>query len=277
MKNFLARSIFYAAIVVLLGACGSSDNPTPNPTADFTSAVDGSNPLTIHFTNTSKDASTFAWDFGDNSTSTDKDPSHTYAKGGAYQVKLVATGGTGKTSEKDDTATSPANLIGGGDMSVSTKAFWTVDTLNAPSPTSWTFADNGTLSFSNDVGTETNILVWQPIYVEAGKQYTFSAHVKGGGASNMWFEIYFGTSKPAKGSDYTDNKYIALNTWSGCGGDAVDGDIATIGCDGSGKDTSGSITFTSTGVVYFGIKTGVWDGAYTNALTIDDVSVTMNE
>jgi PKD repeat protein len=277
MKKLLIKQMMLAASVIFLGACGSDNETTaPDPTADFTAAADGSNALTINFTNTSKDASTYEWDFGDGSHSTDKDPSHTYAKGGAYKVKLVATATSGKTAEKEDLTTSKANLIGGGDMELSTKASWTIDTLNAPAPTSWEFSD-GSLSFWNDEGTETNILVWQPIYVEKGKEYLFSAHVKGGGASNMWFEVYFGATKPAKGADYTDNKYIALNTWSGCAIDPVDGDLATIGCDGSGKDAAGIITFENTGVVYFAIKTGVWDGAFTNAVSIDDVSVTLHE
>jgi hypothetical protein len=276
MKKLLIKQMMLAASVILLGACGSdNDGTAPDPTADFTAEADGSDPLTLHFTNTSKDASTYEWDFGDDNTSTDKDPSHTYAKGGAYEVKLIAKSSAGKTAEKKNLATSPANLIGGSDMDVSTKAFWTVDTLNAPSPTSWAFSE-GSLSFWNELGNQTNIMVWQPIYVEKGKEYLFSAHVKGGGASNMWFEVYFGSTVPAKGADYSDNKYIALSTWGGCGVEAVDGDLAIIGCDGAGKDAAGIITFENTGVIYFGIKTGVWDGSFTNAISIDDVSVTLN-
>ncbi len=57
-------------------------------TTDFTSTVSD---LAVSF----KDASTgsptaWSWDFGDNSTSTEQNPSHTYAKAGTYTVKLTA-------------------------------------------------------------------------------------------------------------------------------------------------------------------------------------------
>ncbi|MBU0984006.1 MAG: PKD domain-containing protein [candidate division Zixibacteria bacterium] len=64
----------------------------PSPIADFTSDVtsvckDG--PVT--FTDLSQHASTWAWDFGDGSTSTDPSPVHTYAATGSYTVSLMVT------------------------------------------------------------------------------------------------------------------------------------------------------------------------------------------
>jgi len=50
-------------------------------------------PCTIRFTNQSQNATTFSWDFGDGSSSTDKDPVHKYTAGGNYQVRLVARNG----------------------------------------------------------------------------------------------------------------------------------------------------------------------------------------
>lgn len=46
---------------------------------------------TIGFTNTSANAATYTWDFGDASTSTQTHPSHGYVSNGTYNVKLVAT------------------------------------------------------------------------------------------------------------------------------------------------------------------------------------------
>lgn len=57
--------------------------------ANFTAK---SNALVTTFTNTSTNASTYQWDFGDGSTSTELNPVHTYAAEGTYTVKLIATG-----------------------------------------------------------------------------------------------------------------------------------------------------------------------------------------
>ncbi|MDS4028186.1 MAG: LamG-like jellyroll fold domain-containing protein [Candidatus Contendobacter sp.] len=67
------------------------------PVAGFSAnPVAGTAPLTTTFTNTSSGTTTsYQWDFGDGSTSTDTYPSHTYAKAGTYTVKLTATGPAG--------------------------------------------------------------------------------------------------------------------------------------------------------------------------------------
>jgi hypothetical protein len=59
------------------------------PVADFTYSAPG---LSVAFTNTSRDADTFLWDFGDGVTSTDLNPVHVYAAPDTYQVTLTATG-----------------------------------------------------------------------------------------------------------------------------------------------------------------------------------------
>ncbi|HOY05706.1 MAG TPA: PKD domain-containing protein [Saprospiraceae bacterium] len=63
------------------------------PTAAFTSSV---NNLTTSFSNTSSNASSFVWDFGDASaTSAEANPNHTYATDGTYTVTLTATNACG--------------------------------------------------------------------------------------------------------------------------------------------------------------------------------------
>jgi hypothetical protein len=60
----------------------------PWPQAGFTYAVDV---LEVTFTNTSLDALTYEWEFGDGTGSADENPVHTYAGGGTYTVVLTAT------------------------------------------------------------------------------------------------------------------------------------------------------------------------------------------
>jgi len=55
---------------------------------------------TIQFTNQSENGDSYFWDFGDGTTSTEKDPSKTYPNPGTYTVKLrvIGQGGTGNYS-----------------------------------------------------------------------------------------------------------------------------------------------------------------------------------
>lgn len=73
---------------------GSVDSAT---VADFTSAFAGG--AVVDFTNASSgNATSFAWDFGDGGSSTDENPSYTYAANGTYTVTLVATGPCGDST-----------------------------------------------------------------------------------------------------------------------------------------------------------------------------------
>ncbi|WMN06595.1 PKD domain-containing protein [Marivirga arenosa] len=47
--------------------------------------------LTATFTNTSLNAESYSWDFGDGSTSVEESPIHTYAQDGTYEVTLTVT------------------------------------------------------------------------------------------------------------------------------------------------------------------------------------------
>ena len=59
------------------------------PVAEFTMPTAGCAPYTVQFSNSGR-ANNFLWDFGDGSTSTDDNPSHTYSEPGNYTVTLVA-------------------------------------------------------------------------------------------------------------------------------------------------------------------------------------------
>lgn len=52
----------------------------------------------LTFTNTSTNATSYVWDFGDGNTSTEASPTHTYANGGQYMVTLTATNECGSRS-----------------------------------------------------------------------------------------------------------------------------------------------------------------------------------
>lgn len=102
MKKLLVPLLLLIISLLNTGCSKDEDQPTPTPVAGFN--YDGAGeyaPCTVLFTNTSTNSSSFSWDFGDNGTSTEKNPSHTFQQGGTYTVTLKAlgTGGENSTSK----------------------------------------------------------------------------------------------------------------------------------------------------------------------------------
>jgi gliding motility-associated-like protein len=90
---------FHVRLIVSNNGC-SDTLRIPNfiyirpPVAKFAVDVQCSDPYHFAFTNYSIGASAWAWDFGDGTTSPDKDPVHIYSNQGSYLVKLTVTNGT---------------------------------------------------------------------------------------------------------------------------------------------------------------------------------------
>jgi PKD repeat protein len=64
----------------------------PRPEARFDSVPPACMPYKVQFKNNSEYGRTYQWVFGDGSTSTKKDPEHTYQDAGTYRVTLTVTG-----------------------------------------------------------------------------------------------------------------------------------------------------------------------------------------
>ena len=93
MKKLLL-AIFLFSLLFTVG-CEDDESSVDPPTARFTYVVDEDNGLIVTFTNASLDADTYSWDFGDDESSTEMSPSHTYAADGTYDVTLTATNSGG--------------------------------------------------------------------------------------------------------------------------------------------------------------------------------------
>jgi len=107
-RNFLFLAIMLLGLSVAFNACkkddddGGDDTPAITGEALFSFVADGK---TVTFTNESTVSGTvtYAWDFGDSNTSTEKDPVHTYELKGEYTVMLTvkdAANGTHPISTK---------------------------------------------------------------------------------------------------------------------------------------------------------------------------------
>lgn len=77
-------------ILIALASCEKDDPAAPDPIASFQFEVSESNFLEVVFSNFSQHATSYSWDFGDGSTSTEENPTHVYAEVGDYTVVLTA-------------------------------------------------------------------------------------------------------------------------------------------------------------------------------------------
>lgn len=80
----------YCALVTIVNAIGA-------PVADFTYTISGFN---IELTDISTESpDSWSWNFGDGESSTEQNPSHTYAAGASYNVCLTVTNAVGGDTE----------------------------------------------------------------------------------------------------------------------------------------------------------------------------------
>ena len=157
--------------------------PPAPPVAEFTGTpTTGTAPLAVNFTDQSTGSPTsWLWDFGDGTTSTAQNPSHTYAAVGSYNVSLTATnaGGSGTTTKTGyitvqapgvpvtDFTGTPTN--GGAPLTVA----FTDQSTGSPTSWAWDFGDGGTSTVQNPSHTYT-----------APGTYTVSLTATNAGGSN---------------------------------------------------------------------------------------------
>lgn len=122
--------VYHVELSDAIGCTGSSDTLTVTlASADFTvTSADG----TYSFVNASEGATSYKWDFGDGTTSTDLNPDHTYTASASYPVTLIAFSPCG-----NDTLTNI--LVGAGEPS----AFRDFRLFPNPNDGRFTLAING--------------------------------------------------------------------------------------------------------------------------------------
>lgn len=248
-------------------------------------------PLTVKFSDDSKMANSWAWDFGDGGTSTEKNPTHTFAAVGKYTVKLTATNEIG-TNEKIETeyinVTPLAILTGGGLLkngNMEAKGNWTEDFLNTGAGNNPVATWNATDSKPNAgkdgyllvegpaAGAGVQYAIYQKVHLSRDSVYVFDGAFRdlSPNLKNFWTEVYIGAQPAGNGADYgaTEGKMIAKF-------DAWNAGSAVAGLNGTFKIHAGTYTtFTpeTTGDYYFVLKIGTWDGPGFK-IAVDELSLT---
>ena len=202
MKKIIRNSAFYLLLVTPLVIWSCKEDPAPvvePPLAGFSFVV---NELEVTFSNSSVDAESYSWDFGDGNMSAEASPKHTYTASGTYSVKLIATntGGTDDITQELSVSGFGPNLIANGDFEDNTgwvgNQLWTSDD-NAVGHD----FDNGTYAFKTGTYTDadgmeqstywSNYVLYQEVELEVGKTYQLDGDLSSSsGTLATWFEVY---------------------------------------------------------------------------------------
>ena len=92
--------------------------------ANFSYVVDGN---TVTFTNSTSNATSYVWEFGDGGVSSQGDPVHTYGMDGNYEVSLTAYDDAGESDNITQTVTISSAAFTAGTLSSPTGKTWMLD------------------------------------------------------------------------------------------------------------------------------------------------------
>ena len=157
--------------------------PNQPPTvAIVANPTSGAAPLTVTFTPTAQDPdgtiATYAWDFGDSSTATEQNPTHTYSTPGTYTAKVTVTDNQG--------ATAFANVV----ITVSDKPSPNLTLAKSADKTEVQSADTitYTITYKNDGTADAiNVVITDPI--PSGTVYVDKSATQGGAYNTNKNEI----------------------------------------------------------------------------------------
>jgi PKD repeat protein len=199
MKKLLYTFLFLGTF---LGCSKIETTPiTPKPTADFswTESIGG----TVQFTNNSKNADSYQWDFGDNlGKSTSQNPKYTFEYKGDYQVKLTARNAGSEVEAintvKISTGKEPKPIANFDVKDLGKGNFQFTNTSQYADTYLWDFGDNTTPSKDKDVQHQ--------YFANAKFKITLTATGKGGVNSK---------SVEVEAKDVPDPRDVFVGNWAG--------------------------------------------------------------
>ncbi|WP_321431228.1 PKD domain-containing protein [uncultured Methanolobus sp.] len=174
----------------------------PAPVANFSSNVtSGEVPLSVNFTDTSTNSPTsWLWNFGDGTNSTDQNPIHSYTSAGTYNVSLNATNAAGSnisiqidyiTAAVVPVSNFSANVTSGG---APLSVIFTDNSLNSPTSWFWDFGDGSNSTSQNPTHT----------YASAGT-YNVSLNATNVGGSNVSTQLSYITAYAVPVANFSAN------------------------------------------------------------------------
>jgi hypothetical protein len=272
MKTLFNLQVFICSAVFLSSSCGG-DEPMPALIVKANFETETMEDGVVNFVDQSENAVSYVWDFGDNSGSNEKNPSHIYATSGTYTVLLTAAGADGTTSEKSSTVTvlkyAGPNLVNGAELNGFDDTFW--DEINFRQAKA-TFTYNGSVLFNGDVNA--TAMIYQIIEVEANKKYQLSVDVNGSNLDQAMVGAFLLQDEPSLNFEpQVEDAFVQWNTLCGNSG-TIAGDLVERQCrldpdNHVGED--GTITFSEPATIYLGIKVEVF-GAWGSGVSINKVS-----
>jgi len=168
MKKLSSLLGLLMMVGLLISSCKSEDPPAPvpdepKPTAVFTfEQVSEDDPFTYKFTNSSENFKEVRWEFGDDSSSLEPSPTHTFLRTGTFRVKLLSQNGQGYWAQKEQVIEIHADSIveigatpkGDGSLDLNVNADFAIETV------SW-YKGTGTAAELVEEGPIANIAVEQ--------------------------------------------------------------------------------------------------------------------
>lgn len=119
-------------------------------TAGFSEVVSGGD---VAFTNSSTNADSIAWDFGDGNTSTDINPAHAYTTNGSYEVCLVASSSCSADTSCSTITVCPEALTAAFTSAGTDLDYTFTNTSAGASEYSWNFGDGNTSATASPAHT----------------------------------------------------------------------------------------------------------------------------
>jgi PKD repeat protein len=186
-----------------------NDLMAQSPVASFsTTTSTGCAPLNVQFTNTSQNAASYSWNFGNGNTSVLQNPSNVYLSSGTYTVILTATNVAGQSSSHSKIVTVVASPVANFTVSTnsgcqSSQVFNFQNTSLNYDSCLWDFGDGTTSSVTNP----------QHIYNIAGVfNVTLIAFNKAFGCSNTKTQTALITVNPKPDLSFVVNDSITCDS-----------------------------------------------------------------
>ncbi|MDE2307299.1 MAG: PKD domain-containing protein, partial [Xanthomonadaceae bacterium] len=228
--------------------------------------------LTVNFTDSSTDTggtiSSRSWNFGDGSSSTATNPSHTYAAAGTYSVALTVTDSTGATNTKTQSVTvssgggGATQLLGNTGFESGTATPWSISSgvLCSNSTCSGQTAHAGSwFTWLDGYGSAHTDTVSQSVAITAGKT-----------SANLSYYLHIDTAETSTTTAY-DKLTVQVYSSSGTL-------LTTLATYSNLNAASGYTLHTNSLAAYIGqtvtIKfTGTEDSSNQTSFVLDDVTL----